>query len=238
MKKTVSVFISVLFFVVALATFAFAGDEKIFSITIIGKGAINAAPDKAEIFVRIIGAGQTQKLAVEMQAKKMKMIMDFFRKKNISSKDVSTLNYLCGPRYEYDRSKQKNVFVEYIASQRLKIPIPKDVIGEIIDGASIWAVVENITFVVSNKEEVLEKATLIAIEDAQSKAKKRADALGIKLGAVLNYHENSSPNPPLYGRDELTSSVRGGNAVQIPVGETEISVTVSITYEIIVLRKN
>ncbi|MBU1092008.1 SIMPL domain-containing protein [Patescibacteria group bacterium] len=238
MKKRVAVCVLALFAIVVLATPA-VGADRIFSITLTGEGEVCAVPDKAEIFIRINGMAQTQKLAVEAQAERMHSVMDFLRKRNVPSKDMSTLNYLCGPRYEYDKSQQKRILVEYVASQNLKIRISKDAVGAIIDGVSIWAFVENITFVVSNQKELFEKAIALAIEDAKSKARKRASALGIKLGAVIGYQENL--NHPLQRgmRNEMSSlSDRGSSVPTIPVGENEIRATVSITYEIIVLRKN
>lgn len=239
MKKRVAVCILALFAIVVWATSA-VGADRIFSITLTGEGKVYAVPDKAEIFVRVNGVDRIiQEFAVEEQTKKMQNVMDFLRGKNIPSKDIFTLSYSCGPRYEYDKTQQKRILVEYVASQRLKIRVSKDVVGAIIDGVSTLAFVDNITFVVSNKKELFEKAIALAINDAKSKAQKRASALGIKLGAVIGYQE--SLNHPLQRgmRNEMSSlSDRGSSVPTIPAGENEIRATVSITYEIIILRKN
>ena len=81
-------------------------------------------------------------------------------------------------------------------------------------------------------------ARTLAIEDAKAKAEALAESLGVKLGKIVSFSEGSNyPMPYAYGgvanmKLESAVSMDAAMAPELPVGENEVSSSVSITYEI------
>ncbi|MCX6764948.1 MAG: SIMPL domain-containing protein, partial [Candidatus Nealsonbacteria bacterium] len=71
-----------------------------------------------------------------------------------------------------------------------------------------------------------------AIAKAKEKAKELAKQVGVKLGRITNFSEDS--NMPVYYNDaSMVKGLGGGSpAPEIQTGQNKITSTVSITYEI------
>ncbi len=95
--------------------------------------------------------------------------------------------------------------------------------------------VNNLGFQVDDIEKVKDEARAMAIKNAKEKASKLQRQIGIRLGKIVNYSEgNNYPGP--YYMEAKAMDGRGGAAVpptpSVPAGENEITVNVSITYQI------
>ncbi|NMC99472.1 MAG: SIMPL domain-containing protein, partial [Bacteroidales bacterium] len=91
-----------------------------------------------------------------------------------------------------------------------------------------------------NEDTKLEKtneARELAVKDAKNKAEGLAKAAGIALGKVINISENQSTSnsmrtmaiPAAGGGEDLQKNVALPN---VQPGQTDISVTVSLSYEV------
>ena len=95
-------------------------------------------------------------------------------------------------------------------------------------------VVGNISFEVNEKtkEELTNKARDEAVEKAKVKAKDLAKSAGISLGKIINVSESAGAIPRtmiMYDKAVTTSEPETAN---IEAGETEIEVTITLSYEI------
>jgi len=73
-------------------------------------------------------------------------------------------------------------------------------------------------------------------EDAKEKAREIAHQLGVRLGEIVNFQEQSGGTyPPLSYKTSLRmEDAEGGNVVpEIAPGKNKIQVNVSITYELL-----
>jgi len=71
-----------------------------------------------------------------------------------------------------------------------------------------------------------------AIEDARQKAERMAKSMGAKLGKVIKVEEGGAGSPILYGLAKEDSRMMGGGGAPIEPGSTEISKTVTVTFEL------
>ena len=103
-------------------------------------------------------------------------------------------------------------------------------------GASGVSNISGLEFTVDNKDELAAKAREEAIAEAKEKAKVLAKQLGVRLGKMMNYYENSNNNYDYdyaYGKgggvaNEAVSKVMA----ELPAGETKIISDISIIYEV------
>jgi len=94
--------------------------------------------------------------------------------------------------------------------------------------------VNNLGFRIDDEEKLKDEARVKAIEDAKTKAASLQKQLKIRLGKIVNYSEGGY-YPPMYFKAEAMDSsggVGGGPLPAIPTGENEITVNITITYQI------
>ena len=202
-----------------------------------GEGKVLAKPDIAVISASIVTEATTSKAAQDDNSKKSTQVTDFLKKQNIDEKDIKTTNYNIYPQYNY-RVYTKPQITGYQVSQSLEIKVRNlDDISTILDGlvAAGSNQVNNLGLQVDDPEKLKEEARAKAIEDAKSKADVLKKQVGIKLGKIVGFSENTG-GYPMY---ELKGMGIGGGgdassvpAPSIPTGENEIIVNITITYQI------
>jgi len=213
--------------------YTFTVAPKDYTMTIIGEGTVSAVPNQIDIFITIEAFSKTsQQDAMFAQAGNTANVIRYLLQQGIDEKNIKTLSYAFRPKFEYDQSSRKQVQVGYVASQRMKVHTSQVRAGTIIDGVvSVGgATVNQVKFVVSNRKELMEAATVSAIHDAMDKAARRAKLLDVTLGSVVGYQEGS-PSRPMMGRS-MQMDMEAGATPMLPAGETGIRATVSVTFKI------
>jgi len=125
----------------------------------------------------------------------------------------------------------------YEVSQKLEVKIRDlEKIGEVIEKGTESGAneVSSLNFAVDKQEDFKKEAREQAVQKAKEKAEEMAGAVGVKIGKIVTFSENSY-TPYYYERDLLMKEevgMGGASAPNIEPGETKISVTVTITYEI------
>ena len=113
--------------------------------------------------------------------------------------------------------------------------------GKVITAASEANLneVRSLSFVIENKEAILEELKLEAIDDAKSKKDVIANTAGLKLGDLVDISFNGD-KPYYYVYDEAGSlsttkspSSESASDITIQPGTNELSVTVTLYYEIL-----
>ena len=208
-----------------------AGLEFKNTISVTGEGKIYTKPDIAMVSISVVSEG---KRVIEVQnenTKKINKVIKFLKDSGIEEKDIKTINYNLSPQYVYEERKTP-IIVGYSLSQVLEVKIRiLDKVGDILEGATEQGVneINSLYFKVDKDEEVKEEARKLAIDDAKKKAEKLASQLGVKLVKISSFSEGGGETP-VYRN--LEYGVGGGGAPQIQVGENEIIISVTLTYEI------
>lgn len=205
-------------------------------ITVSATGKVSQTPDRASVSAGVITQAKTADAAMSANASKMNAAFEELRKAGIKEKNIRTSQMSLNPRYSYqDRRSPK------IESYEVRNTISATVeeltkVGDMLDALVKAGVnnINNVQFSISNPDIAKASARDKAIKSAKEKAGTMASAAGVSLGDLLAISENSQggfvPQPMAYARAAAVEF----DAAPTPIaaGEQNLSVTVSLTYEI------
>lgn len=207
-------------------------------ITLTGIGKVTAKPDVGIISLGIISESATVAQAQKDNANKMNSIISALKKEfKIDEKDIQTSNYSINPKYDWSTRVQR--IVGYSINQTITIKIRDfDKIGEIIAKATELGSnsVNGPSFTIDDPEVFKAQAREKAITQAKEKADVLAKQVGIRLGRIVNFSEGGNDYYPMPLGDASFSLAKAETAPavapDIQAGSQEVSVSVSISYEI------
>lgn len=242
---------------VILAVFLLASTNRVWNtatttntVSFSGEGKVVAKPDIAAISFSILTEATTSKIAQDSNSTKSKQVVDFLKKQDIDDKDIKTTGYKVYPQYGYGKPVPMPLGVEgqsypeyypnnqkivgYQVNQSFEVKIRDlEKVSTVLDGLVTAGAnqINNLGFKVDNEEKLKEQARELAIKDAKEKASILKKQLGINLGKIVNYNEGGYY--PIYMKAEVDGrDGMGGGEPSVPTGENEITVSVSITYQI------
>ncbi|HEY4527656.1 MAG TPA: SIMPL domain-containing protein [Candidatus Paceibacterota bacterium] len=204
------------------------------TISVTGEGKIFVKPDIGEISFAINSEAAKIDDAQARATEVINKVVSMLKEKGVEEKDIQTVNYSISPVYDYPDGTRR--FRSWQVSQSLKVKI-RDLTktGELLSSAAELGVnqVGSLSFTTDDPQKLQEEARAKAIEDAKQKAKELSKKLGIKLGKIVSYGEFGGPGPVPYFGEAIGKGMGGDFSVpQIPTGENEIRVNVTISYQI------
>ncbi len=208
------------------------------TITVSGEGKVTVAPDIGELsFGVTTGVQATAKAATDKLSRDMNAIIAAVKALGIEEKDIKTESFYLNPTYDWTDGRQR--LRGYEATQSLRVKVRDlDKVGDVLTAATNAGANQagGVTFTLDDPESKKDDAREKAINDAKEKAQKLADQLGENLGEVLNFQESGNGwYPPVYMEKREAYAMDGAAnqaAVPLPSGEQDITVTVTITYEL------
>ena len=208
--------------------------NNINQISFAGEGKVYTKPDIAFVDVSVVTQGERIKDVQDANTKKMNKVINFLKSSGVDEKDIKTTNYNLYPQYTYENNRIPQI-MGYQINQTLNIKIRDlDKVGLILEGGVDVGLnqVNSLYFGVENDEQLKEEARKIAIDDAKKKAEILASQLGIRLIKITGFSDNTVGYPvPMY--DAKGYGIGGGAGTpNIQTGQNEITVNVTITYEI------
>jgi len=221
-------------------------------ITVSGHGEVNAVPDISTVSFTVESGKATQKESSDEVNTKVKQVLEFLKSSDISEKDIKTEGYNSYPKYSnptpcpvyYNASgivppciQAESKIVGYTVSQSVTVKIRKvDDTSKVIDGINKIGVtnMSGPTLSIDDEDGLKAEARKEAINDAKTKAKILAKDLGVHLGKLSSFNENSNYYPMYAGASMMMKDSLSSAAVpsEIPKGENTITSEVTITYEI------
>jgi uncharacterized protein len=232
------------------------------TINVSGDGEAYAMPDIATFDFSVTETAKTVKEAQSKVDVKINKALTVVRATGVDDKDIKTTGYNVYPKYEYTKSvcsadssssvndisisyrsstctPSKQILTGYEATQSITVKV-RDIekAGDLVTnvGATDITNVSGIQFSVDDRDQYIAQAREQAIGKAKDKARMLAKQLGVHLGKIMSYNENG--NYPVYdyakamGGSEMTVSSVAPRVAELPAGETKITSSVSITYEI------
>jgi uncharacterized protein YggE len=230
------------------------------TISFSGHGEVDAVPDLATISFTIEENAPTVVSAQAKVTAKETAVLSFLNQSGIAKTDIKTDNYSSYPEYQYQNSvcpqplmppvtsgvalpstaiycpPSKQVLTGYDVSENISVQV-HDVTkaGDIVTGVGAIGIsnISGPNFSIENQDQLNEQARKLAIDDAKTKAKALASDLGVTLGQIVNFSDNSS-SPIMYPQVMTldAASVAKAPAPAMPAGENKITSDVAITYEI------
>lgn len=215
------------------------------TITVNGYAKKSVKPDTAVMYITTTVEGKTAAEAQTMLDTKANTVDAVITDAGIDTdKDVNVTSYTVTPRYIYPQYPSANGGVVYAdrrltgfeVSRTLEVKVRKlDSVADLISklGNAGVTTFQGPNFVVDNQEKVQAETRLMALADARAQAEKVAQTLGVSLGDVSGYYENS-PSQPYNGYGDAYSLREAdvSKAATIFSGTHEIVSTVGVTFEV------
>lgn len=228
-----------------------AGDEVYpqSTITVNGKGEAYAIPDVASFSFSVTELANTVAEAQQKLDQKIEKGLAAVKEAGVEDKDIKTISYNVYPKYEWEQAycvqvvgvvcpSGKNVLNGYEVSQTIEVKVREiekaaDLVTKV--GAADVSNIGGLQFTVDNREEFVAKAREEAINKAKDQAKVLAKQLGVRLGKIMYFNDNTGMPMPYYaegmGGDMRSMSAAPAKAI-LPEGESKITADISITYEL------
>jgi uncharacterized protein YggE len=204
------------------------------TVSFSGEGKISAKPDIAIISAGVMTQNADSKTAQDANSQKSKTITDYLKSQGIDEKDIKTSDYNISPQYNY--SGGQSTIVGYQVSENFQIKVHDlTKVSTILSGLVRAGAnqVNNLGLQIENPDSLKDQARQMAIEDAKKKAQTLQGQVGIKLGHIVNFSENSGVGGPIYYDAKAQGMGGGGGPVpSIETGQNDITVDVTLTYQI------
>ncbi len=204
-------------------------------LSVSGNAQIEAAPDKAEVYVSVNTKGLTAREAQDSNSAISSGVIDALASAGIPRTDIETTNYNLYKNMNWEPDQQKYVDSGYALSHTLKVTTMQvENAGRLADiavGAGANGV-ERVSFGLTKEKEkeardqAMEKAAMLARE----KAATLAQTSGIRLGRLISVEESNFYYVPF---DFAVSKAAGERLdAQILPEKVSISGSVSMRFEI------
>jgi len=213
--------------------------EHLRTINVGGEGNVYAVPDAAEISFSVITDDEDSEKALRENNEKAERVVSYLKEQGIQEEDIQTTGIDVRPIYERDEERgAERRISRYEAINKVEVKIEDLEKAETVIGGAVEAGanrVDGFELVVSDEEELKAKAREKAIKEAREKAEQTASSLRVKLGRVIEFSESRSDYIYPVMERGLGEELEEDAVPEVPVepGENEITVNVSIEYEII-----
>jgi uncharacterized protein YggE len=153
----------------------------------------------------------------------------------VEDRDIATQFFNISPQYGPSQPADRGLptIIGYTLSNQVTIKVRQvDNISTVLDGA-IGAGgnamrVNGITFTVDEPERYEAEARDLAVADARGRAEQLARLAGVQLGSARAVNETFSGGP----EGPFPAAVQRGGDTSISPGETEVTLTVSVVYDV------
>lgn len=215
------------------------------TVNVVGQGKVAYQPEVAKISLGVqIDKVQKADDALNQLNTKMNSIIKALKEAGISEENIQTQNYTLSPQYDTILGELK--VGGYSTNQTVVVKV-KDILNNQDKVSKIIAIATKaganqlggVAFEPENVNDLKQEARVKAITDARAKATGIANALGVRLGKVVGWWENtiSSPDYPSYsyyggGIGGGGGMGAGGSSPSIPTGLREIIIEVNLNYKI------
>lgn len=210
-----------------------------FSVT--GDGKVEAVPDSATVRLGVVARAATNEQAKTTLNTNINKVIEAVKALGVADTDIKTDNFNIYPEYGDIRPlpadqpvSDQNRITGYTANTNISITVDTaELANQIVDaGVAAGAnQVGGVDFQVKNKDAALNEAREMAVADAKKKAEDVARIAGFKLGKVINYSEGQGGGYPVPMMAKAEDA-RGGGVTNVQPGTNEISLTVTLSYEI------
>jgi uncharacterized protein YggE len=214
------------------------------TITVMGEGKIDRAPDTAKISFSVRNEAKDLKTAQNAVSTKIDAISAALKDLGIDEKYIKTTTYNSYPQYNYPQNPCYNGICPvntptirgYEVSHSVMVSVKdldkvNDVLGVL--GTNGVSDLNGPSFGFEDDKAVAREARDLAIADAKDQAKELAKSLGVHLVRIVSFSENGvSPMPTYAQRLEAGSQAKDAAAPALPVGDQTVQSTVSVVYEI------
>jgi uncharacterized protein YggE len=215
------------------------------TITITADGEALAVADIASFTFSVDEEGATSEEAKDKSAEKINKALEYLKTNGVKEEDIKNENYSIYPKYNnsvpcytFNCPVAEQKIIGYTASQSIRVKVREtDNAGKFLSELTKFGInnISGISFTIDDEEVLYDQARKDAVTKAQAKAEVLAKDLGVRLGDVISFNEDSSDMyPPAYGMESaaMDASFSKTAVPQIPAGENKYTSRVYVTYEL------
>ena len=202
-------------------------------IQVTGTGSAFGSPDIAILSLGVVAEEKTVDKAQDSAASAMQQVIDSLETNGVAESDIQTSQFNIRPVYDYNDSQRTLRGYEVSNIVTVKVRAMDDtgqIIDDVVTAGGKWTQINSIRFDIDDPKDLKEQAREAAMTDARARAETLAELGGVTLGKPVSISE-SMGNGPIY-RYESGLTASADAATPIEPGELEITVTVSVIYEI------
>ncbi|MGA5765601.1 SIMPL domain-containing protein [Nonomuraea bangladeshensis] len=203
-------------------------EDAIVDITVVGEGAVLAAPDVLRLYAGVEARRQSAAEAFTAARAAAARLAGALREEGVADEDVRTVELSLGPEYEsYPKVSA------YRAAQGVEVVVRDlaraDRLIDTVAGVGEEARLNGMAFEVSDPAAALAEARTRAFRDAAAKAARYAELAGRPLGRVVSVAEDVRGGGP----QPLTFAAAGvaEDRSSLAPGRQSLAVTVRVGYE-------
>jgi len=221
-----------IFFSTFFSSVLFAHDnenENVRWIHVTGVGEVSASPDMAILRLGVLTSAKTAKLSTELNNQAILKIFGVLNELGIAKDDYETERFQLLPQRQY-RKGLAPLITGYQVTNSLVLRIRElDRVGEIMQAAidAGGNNFESLTYAVDDDEQYVEKARLLAVENALHKAMELTEPLDAKVGKPLTIQEISVHPRPMHERRMMQADMMMAESVPVQ-GPSELSTRVQV----------
>jgi uncharacterized protein YggE len=241
MRTKLSIFVLILVLALALSACAGAADTQPRTLNVSGNGTVSLTPDVAYIYLGVHTEDPNLATGVSKNNTQAQALVDALKKAGIAAKDIQTSNFSVynnnsNNGQTIDKTTGQVITTGYYSVDNTVNVTVRDLshLGSILNTAVVSGAnnINSISFDVADKTAAMEQARQKAMANANSLAGELAKTAGVKLGGIqsISYSDNSPQ--AYYGMMGGGGASAPNASVPIQPGQTQISVTVSVTYAI------
>ena len=206
-------------------------------IVVSGEGNVSVVPDLATVNLGVEAQDTTVTAAQEQATSAMEVVMAALADNGVADEDIQTQYFSIYRVTRWDDETWEEVTIGYRVSNTVSVKLQDmDNISLIIDAAieagGDLIRVNGISFSVEDPSIYYEEAREEAMADAESRAEALAELAGIRLGKPTYITEsNYQPGSVYFSDARVDEAMESGTPIS--PGETEITLTVQVTYAIL-----
>jgi hypothetical protein len=202
------------------------------TLNVSGNGTIYLTPDIANIYIGVHTEDPVIATAVSNNNTQTQALVDALKNAGVAVKDIQTSNFSVYTSQSYDKLTGQSTGSNYAVDNTVYITL-RDLskLGSLLNTAVAAGAnnINSITFDVADKTAAMAQARQKAMVNASSLATELAQTAGVKLGEIQNVSYSDNSPMPYYGMGGGGAAAPNAS-VPIQPGQTQISVTVSVTY--------
>lgn len=207
------------------------------TITVSAEGKSQLAPDVARVSFAAVTEGDVAAEIQEANGKIIAAAIEYVKGMGVEPKDIQTTGYNLSPRYEYDEKKKKTFISGYTITETVSLRLTDFTkIGALIGGLPSVGInqINSVSFEVSDPDKSLGSAREEAFKRAYAKAAQMARQNKTRLGRVVTFSESQGGiySPRYFAAESFGKGGIDAMPATLEPGSEELSVSVSVTYEL------
>lgn len=195
-----------------------------------GTGIVTGSPDTITIVLGVQTQASDATSALTDNAELAETLIEAIKSQGVEGQDITTKNLSVQPNYQSGGTIGGYIVTNQVTATLREVAEGGDLIDAAARAAGDAIRVQQLTFSIADDSALRAQARAQAVTQAHKQAEQIADAAGVELGEVQSIIE--SPTTAATPFPESRSLADGATSTPIEVGSQELSVSVSVTYQI------